>query len=96
MGFGIGGGVVEGNHREALMAVGERVGRMVVAIVGDAEGGSVDLLGESHWGPARRGRRRRPCRVSQQKAQAAAVTDIGCLPRREQRNVARLLLSRRS
>nr|GMD60085.1 hypothetical protein Iba_chr12aCG7720 [Ipomoea batatas] len=58
MRFGIGGGVVEGNHREALMAVGERVGRMVVAIVGDAEGGSVDLLkggGVDLVGEARRG-----------------------------------------
>nr|GLL49372.1 probable mitochondrial saccharopine dehydrogenase-like oxidoreductase At5g39410 [Ipomoea trifida] len=38
-----GGEVVEGNHREALVAAGERVGRVEVAVAGDAEGGDVDL-----------------------------------------------------
>nr|GMD48138.1 TMV resistance protein N-like [Ipomoea batatas] len=49
-GFGIGGEVVEGHHWEALVAVGERVGRMVVDIAGDAEGSGGDLAGEARWG----------------------------------------------
>nr|GMC47306.1 hypothetical protein Iba_chr01aCG10110 [Ipomoea batatas] len=50
MGFGIGGGVVEGHHREVLVAVGERVGKMVAAVAGDTEGSGGDLAGEVRRG----------------------------------------------
>nr|GMC56496.1 hypothetical protein Iba_chr01fCG7640 [Ipomoea batatas] len=50
VGFGVGGRVVEGHHREALVAKGELDGGVEVVIASDTEGGSVDLASEACWG----------------------------------------------
>nr|GLL16693.1 hypothetical protein Itr_chr01CG04160 [Ipomoea trifida] len=48
--FGVGGRVVEGHHREALVAEGELDGGVEVMIANDTEGGSVDLASEARRG----------------------------------------------